>query len=123
MDVPGSAGAAHERAPNDLRVGADHGRERLPTALNGTSRGGLSCGDAGLSWSATSADRVRDEEAAGIKSGHPDQVKLAPEVIPPMYGPTQRPTNGTAQSPRADAAEYFRLPRERTVIMGSRIEF
>jgi KUP system potassium uptake protein len=33
----------------------------------------------------------------------------------------QAPVPGTAHI-TADAAEYFRLPRDRTVIMGSRIE-
>jgi KUP system potassium uptake protein len=48
-------------------------------------------------------------------------IALRPGSTPGMSRWRKRLSLATAQI-TADAAEYFRLPRERTVIMGSRIE-
>jgi KUP system potassium uptake protein len=48
-------------------------------------------------------------------------IALRPGTAPGMSRWRKRLFLATAQI-TADAAEYFRLPRERTVIMGSRIE-
>jgi KUP system potassium uptake protein len=58
---------------------------------------------------------------AGNVSYFLSTIALRPGTTPGMSRWRKRLFLATAQI-TADAAEYFRLPRDRTVIMGSRIE-
>jgi KUP system potassium uptake protein len=67
---------------------------------------------------ATGAERLLDEDKLSYFVSH---IELVPGQTPGMSRWRKRLFIATSRI-TADAAEYFQLPRERTVIMGSRIE-